>query len=274
MKTPLHWMKLGCLSVNKIIYHTESNLVHFYPLGDFHIGSSHYKEQELKDWVDVIKNDPHAIAVIHGDIINNAIKTSVSDIYDEQLNPEQSIDRAVEIVEPIKDKIIGLTSGNHEDRTYKLTGIDVMKNFAYRLGLADNYDPISNLIFLQWGDTNRKKGKPSPITTTVYMTHGSGGGRTIGAKANQVARLANMIDADIYIHGHTHSPIVLKENYIQVDKQNKGWKEKSRLFINTNSTEGFGNYGERFKLTPTNRDFIKVELKQTSVKKHTIRATL
>ena len=261
--------------MNKIVHDIDKKLVHLYPLGDFHIGSSHYKESELIDWVEVIKNDKHAVAVIHGDIINNAIKTSVSDIYDEQLNPEQSIDRAVEIIEPIKDKIIGITSGNHEDRTYKITGIDVMKNFAYRLGLADKYHPISNLIFLQWGDNNKGgKGKRTPIVSTIYMTHGSGGGRTIGAKANQVARLANMIDADIYVHGHTHSPIVMKENYISVDKSNKGIKEKQRLFINTNSTEGFGNYGERYKLTPTNRDFIKVELKQINTKRHTIKATL
>ena len=262
--------------MNKIVHDIDSKIVNFYPLGDFHIGSSHYKEQELKEWVEVIKNDEHALAVIHGDIINNAIKTSVSDIYDEQLNPEQSIDRAVEIIEPIKDKIIGITSGNHEDRTYKITGIDVMKNFAYRLGLADRYDPISNLIFLQWGN-NRKQGlngKRTPLVHTIYMTHGSGGGRTIGAKANQVARLANMIEADVYVHGHTHSPMVLKENYIQVNKSNKSWVEKPRLFINTNSTEGFGNYGERYKMTPTNRDFIKVEFRQHNTRKHTIKATL
>ena len=262
-------------TLNKIVYTTPNKLVNLYPLGDFHIGSSHYKESELKEWVEKIRQDPNAVVVIHGDIINNAIKPSVSDIYDEQLNPEQSIDKAVSIIEPIKDKVIGITSGNHEDRTYKITGIDVMKNFAYRLGKQDYYSPISNLIFLNWGDTNRNAGrKPSPNCTTIYMTHGSGGGRTVGAKANQVARLANMIEADIYIHGHTHSPIIFKENYIKVDKANKGTKEVSRLFVNTNSTEGFGNYGERFKLSPTNRDFIVVELNQINNRRHTIKAYL
>ena len=260
--------------MNRIIHTVDHKLVNLYPLGDFHIGSSHYKDTELKEWVEHIKADPYALVVIHGDIINNAIKTSVSDIYEEKLNPEQSIDKAVSIVEPIKDKIIGITSGNHEDRTYKITGIDVMKNFAYRLGKQDYYSPISNLIFLNWGDTNKRGGKLSPICTTIYMTHGSGGGRTIGAKANQVARLANMIDADIYIHGHTHSPIIFKENYIKIDKMNKGYKEVPRLFVNTNSTEGFGNYGERFKLSPTNRDFVVVELKQINTKRHTIKAYL
>jgi predicted phosphodiesterase len=261
--------------MNRIIHTVDHKLVNLYPLGDFHIGSSHYKDNELKEWVEKIKEDPYALVVIHGDIINNAIKTSVSDIYDEQLNPEQSIDKAVAIIEPIKDKIIGITSGNHEDRTYKITGIDVMKNFAYRLGKQDYYSPISNLIFLSWGDTNRKSGKAkSHICTTIYMTHGLGGGRTIGAKANQVARLANMIDADIYIHGHTHSPIIFKENYIKINKLNKGYTEVQRLFVNTNSTEGFGNYGERFKLSPTNRDFVVVELKQINMKRHTVKAFL
>jgi len=261
--------------MNKINYTTPSKIVNLYPLGDFHIGSSHYKESELVSIVEEIQADPNAVVVIHGDIINNAIKTSVSDIYDEKLNPEESIDRAVKLMSPIKEKIIGITSGNHEDRTYKLTGIDVMKNFAYRLGKEDVYSPISNLIFLNFGDNNKNGGKrPAPITISIYMTHGSGGGRTIGAKANQVARLANMIDADIYIHGHTHSPIIFKENYIKINKLNKGYTEVQRLFVNTNSTEGFGNYGERFKLSPTNRDFVVVELKQINMKRHTVKAFL
>jgi predicted phosphodiesterase len=261
--------------MNKITHDIDSKIVNLYPLGDFHIGSSHFKDNELKEWVNVIAKDKNALVVIHGDIINNAIKTSVSDIYDEVLNPEQAIDKAVELMTPIKDKIIGITSGNHEDRTYKITGIDVMKNFAYRLGKQDVYSPISNLIFLSWGDTQKKGiGRRTPNVTSIYMTHGSGGGRTVGAKANQVARLANMIDADIYIHGHTHSPIIFKENYIKVDKMNKGYKEVPRLFVNTNSTEGFGNYGERFKMNPTNRDFIVVELKQTTKDRHTIKAFL
>ena len=232
--------------------------VNLYPIGDSHAGSAHFLKKELQKHIDVIKNDNHAQVILNGDLINNAIKTSVSDIYEEKLNPEEAIDMLVDLFNPIKHKIIGVVNGNHENRTSKITGINILKNMCYRLGIMDYYHPIANIIFLSFGENRGRENVRN--TFSIYHTHGSGGGRTVGSKTNNVHRLAQVIHADVYIHSHTHTPLTFKEDYIVANCSNKGVKQVSRLFINTNAYEGFGGYGEIMKLPPSNHDPVKVVL--------------
>jgi len=242
----------------KVDLGSEINNVNLYPLGDVHAGSAHYMKKEFNRMVDIIRGDSNAVVILNGDLFNNAIKTSVSDIYDEKLTPQDTLDYLVDVLTPIKDKIIGITTGNHEIRTYKLTGIDISRALADRLGLRHLYHPISNLIFLSFGMNRGRENVRN--TFSIYHTHGTGGGRTVGAKANGVHRLAAVVHADVYVHSHTHTPIIFKENYILSNCSNKGYKEVQRLFVNTNAYEGFGGYGEAMKLPPSNRQPVKVTL--------------
>ena len=41
----------------------------------------------IKERIEYVKNTESAYAVLNGDLMNNALKTSVSDIYSEQLSP-------------------------------------------------------------------------------------------------------------------------------------------------------------------------------------------
>ncbi len=237
---------------------SECDSVILYPIGDIHMGSNHHVSKEFAALIDEINNTPNAVVILNGDLVNNTIKTSIGDIYEEKLTPEQSIDELVRVLTPIKDKIIGVTTGNHEVRTQKLTGIDILKNLCYRLDCMDKYNSISNVIFLSFG---KHRGRDTVRNTfSIYHTHGTGGGRTVGAKSNGVHRLSQVIQADIYIHSHTHTPLIFKENYIMSNCGNKGIKEVSRMFINTNAYEGFGGYGEAMKLPPSNREWIKIKL--------------
>jgi len=246
------------MNVIKIDLGKDYQYVNLYPVGDAHAGSGHFDKKGFEEHINMIKNDDNAVCILNGDLINNAIKTSVSDIYDENMMPEEACDYLVNILSPIKEKIIGINTGNHENRTYKLTGIDIMKNVAYRLNISDYYSAISNVIFLSFGKSRGRENVRN--TFSIYHTHGHGGGRTVGGKANALRRMSEVVHADIYIHSHTHSPIIFKENYILTNNSNKGIKEVARLFVNTNAYEGFGGYGETMKLPPSNREPIVVTL--------------
>lgn len=233
--------------------------IELYTMGDFHIGSAHFLEEKLQKDIDTIKNNPNALVILNGDLINNATRYSVSDIYEEHLNPEQALDLLTDYLEPVKDKIIGIVSGNHEDRTYKQTGLRPLKNLCYRLNLLDKFDPISNTIFLSFGKSRERNNVKN--TYVIYQTHGRGGGSTVGGKVNRVHKLSNIyVNCDVYIHSHTHLPAVFKDSYMLVDTRNKGVSQQDRLFVNTNAYEGFGGYGERMNLPPSNHDMPKVIL--------------
>ena len=243
---------MKCININLPRCQSE---VYITVVSDWHLGDKHCKLDEIRDTIEQIKTRDDMYVLINGDIINNAIKSSVSDIYSEKMNPMEQIELAYELLEPIKDKILGITSGNHENRSYKESGVDLMSFLATKLGLIDRYDPIGICLFLRVGEMKKPStGKPDQkrqVCYKIYMTHGSGGGRTEGAKINSLIRLQSVIDADIYIHSHTHQSAILPSSRLMMDARNNSIKEEEVMFINTSSSLSYGGYGERFNFKPT-----------------------
>lgn len=204
--------------------------VELHVIADTHIGDPLCDMKLLKERIQHIKDTPNALAILNGDIMNWASKTSVSDVYGEQLTPMQQIQTYSELFEPIKDKIIALSQGNHEHRAYKSEGIDLTYVVAKQLGLVDKCTNTSALIFLRFGKAhNREK----PQLYTINMIHGSGGGRKEGAKAIRLADMAAIVDADIYVHSHTHLPMIMKQAFYRVNYGNNSARLVDKLFINT-----------------------------------------
>ena len=46
----------------------ELDYLNIYPLGDVHIGSKECDMELLKEWVEMVKNDPNGAVVIIGDM--------------------------------------------------------------------------------------------------------------------------------------------------------------------------------------------------------------
>lgn len=227
------------------------------PIADAHIGDSLCDMELLKREIDYVRTNPNAYAVLNGDLLNNAIKSSVSDIYSERLSPMQQLELAISLLTPIKDKILCVTSGNHEDRSYKTDGIDLTKLLCREMGLEDRYSNASCLLFIRFGELRRAEtngsGNNRKVCYTVYVTHGSGGGSKTGSKANKASDLAGIIDSDIYITSHFHTPIAFKEAYHRTDVRNSTVALVDKLFVVTSSFLNYGGYGEKFNFKPTSK---------------------
>ena len=139
-----------------------------YPLGDVHIGSKECDVKLLKAWVDMVKNDPNGAVVIVGDMMNMGLRNSKSNVYEECLSPMEQKEVCYEILLPIKDKIIGGCSGNHEYRAVKEVGMNPLYDVFCRLGIENRYR--ENICFVKL--TVGKQGK-NPNTYGVVLTHGS-----------------------------------------------------------------------------------------------------
>ena len=126
------------------------------------------------------------------------------------------LEQAVKLFGPIKDKILAVTAGNHEARILRTDGIDTTQLICTQLGIGDRYSPESALIFVQFGKQNSHR-RYWPMLYTIYCVHGSGGGRKEGGKINRLVDLSSIIDADIYLHSHTHLPAIVRNSYFRVD---------------------------------------------------------
>ena len=229
--------------------------IEIHTLADLHIGDKFADKEGIKERIQYIKDTPSAYCILNGDLMNNATKTSVSDSYAEELTPMEQVEMCVEMFEPIKDKIICMTSGNHEKRTYNKEGIDISKLVAMQLKIADRYSPTACIVFLRFGMANKKHGRDGcQMCYTIYCNHGSGGGRKEGAKAIRLADMASVIDADIYIHSHTHLPMVMKQGFYRVSLSTSSVAKVDKLFVNTSAMLNYGGYGEAFEFKPSSME--------------------
>lgn len=234
-------------------------------LSDLHIGDAHSDIHAISSRLEAIKADPRALVILNGDIMNTATKNSVSDIYSETMKPMEAIDCAVRMFTPIADKIIGADTGNHEARVYKQDGIDVMRMVCRELGVEQVYSPNGVLIFLRFGSKPKKElagGKKfGSWTYSIYATHGTGCGRKEGGKAVRLADLAAIVDADIYIHSHTHLPMVMKQGFFRTDIQNQKVRCVDKLFVNDASSTTYGGYGQTFCFKPSSQSSPVIHLR-------------
>lgn len=246
---------------------TELKSVEIVPFFDLHIGSNKCDLQKLQADINYVKETENAYCILGGDLINNSIIGSVAqaDLYDNSMSPMEQIKLAIQYFEPIKDKILCITSGNHERRSYKSDGIDLVSFFAVALGLESKYDYVGCVCFVRFGwqinnaEARRLRGTKNPphstpVVYSIYVTHGDGiNGRTLGAKANGLERRGELIDADIVLTGHTHQPLAIPRTFLRIDYHGKRVIEHEQLMVSAGSYLTYEAYAELYGMKPTSR---------------------
>jgi predicted phosphodiesterase len=260
------------MKVIKIDLPNELQQLELHIFADEHIGDEHSDMKRLLERIEYVKNTENAYCILNGDIIDNATKTSIGDTYTQEFNPMEQLQKATELFSPIKDKVLCITHGNHENRTYKKEGINLSRLIANQLGLADRYSPTSVVLFIRFGkeasghkETNGS-GKVRKLCYTIYSLHGSGGGRKEGAKAIRLADMASIIDTDIYIHSHTHLPIIMRQAFHRIDPRNSTVALVDKLFVNTAANLNYGGYGEAGEFKPSSKETPVIYLSGTKKK--------
>lgn len=236
---------------------TEWATANVYILADLHIGDPNCDLGEVHDRIKRIQDDPCGLCVLNGDLLNTATRGGISDVYGDTLSPMQQITEMIGLLRPIADKVVSATTGNHESRVYHDDGVDTMRLVCRELGIEERYCPEGVLAFLRFGLTNKhqsggakwdKNGNeyernPRKLFT-IYSTHGSGGGRKEGGKAIRLAELADIVDADIYLMSHVHTPMILRERYFRTDVVHSMAKPVDRLFVCTGASLDYGGYAQ------------------------------
>jgi len=220
-------------------------------LGDVHLGSKECDEKLFKDKVKWIEKQDDLGVILIGDLINAGLRASIgAGTYDDDYNPQEQYEKVLDILYPIKSKILFSLQGNHEARIYDVASFDVTKMLSRELGVTYAKDGIGIL-----------KQKVNGNNYIVAATHGSTGSATVMGKMNGCLKLSNYIDADIYCYGHTHALAHTVELYRRVNLKNKMIDEKERHFILTGNFLNFdSSYGERKGYSPMKKGMPTVHL--------------
>ena len=225
---------------------------------DVHLGDKECDMKLLHERIKAVQEDDNCYCILNGDLIDNATKSSIGDIYSNTMTPMEQMKACMGLFEPVKDKIISVAGGNHEARTYRLEGIDLTLFLVNEFKIEPRWLNVGGVVFVKVGEYDTRhhatKGKnPNQIMYSIYHTHGRGGGRKAGAKAIRMEDMAAIVDTDIYIHSHTHLPMVFKKNYYRVNNVNKSIQEVEKLFVNTGAYLNYGGYGQVHEYTPSSR---------------------
>ena len=92
-----------------------------YAIGDIHLGSKQCDEKAFKRDVKRATKDPNALVILMGDMIDSIVATDTKRYRADTIkNPvddiiDRDIDDLLEILKPLKNKLIGVITGNHED---------------------------------------------------------------------------------------------------------------------------------------------------------------
>lgn len=226
--------------------------IEIHPMSDLHIGDANCDYKSILAKIEYIKNTPNAYCILDGDLMDTAIASSIGDTYGAAIQPMEQLKHCVKLFEPIKDKILAVLPGNHEHRIYKTDGLDITELMCCQLGIAKRYSPTTALLFVRFGKQSGKHHN-RPQLYTIYVTHGSGGGRKEGGKVNRLADLASIVDADIYITGHTHLPLVFKESFYRTSGANSSVALVEKLFVNTAASLDYGGYGDAQGFKPSSK---------------------
>lgn len=222
-------------------------------LGDLHIGDELCDLDLIKETLDYVKKNKDCYVILNGDLINNALKTSKSDSYKEQMTIEEEQDLLIDLLEPIKDRILVMATGNHEKRTEILAGINPLKAVAYALNLRNKLIEDSYVLTIEFGVAHGMKNLTNKYV--VYGIHGgTGGGRRAGATANALQEMAlKLPNADLYVHSHTHMSINYNDMIFVYDYKTKKIKEHKRMYYNANAFLKYGGYAEQKEYKPVDR---------------------
>lgn len=234
----------------------ELDYIKIYPIADVHLGAAECMEKEFMSFLDVLKDDPHAFAVLCGDLLNNGVKSSVTNVYKETRMPAAAKRLMAELLKPISSKILAAVSGNHERRSSKEVDDDPTYDIMAKLDIEHLYRPNMAFIKIQMGEKRRKSGSETRgenrPTYQIVLTHGASGGALTGSGINKNERFGYAIDnMDVLISAHTHRPAATKPSKIVIDPHNNMVKLRPFYVVTATSWLRPGGYTLQKMLTPT-----------------------
>lgn len=227
--------------------------INIYPIADVHFGSILHNERAWNDFCKTVMKEENNYFILNGDLINNNTRSSVGSSFEDNIRPRDQKRMMCDMLYPIKDRILCMVSGNHENRSMKDADDDPTYDIACKLDIEDVYRQDAAFLRLYVGE--RKHGKRNPHVLATYnfaVTHGSGGGMYTGASVNRNERFGSYIDGiDCLVVGHSHKPVLSRPGKLKMDSQSAQVKVESFLVISCVSWQNYGGYALRKMLQPS-----------------------
>lgn len=227
-----------------IIFKTKRELpyVDIYFIHDVHFGSELFDNKKWEGIKNKILQDDKAFVCFVGDLMENALPNSKSDMFSQKHSPAEQKEWAIEQLKAFKDKTIAVVPGNHEyNRTTKNCGLYPLYDCCLIAGIGDKYR--DTIAFIDIGVGISKKATKKQVHYFGQIQHKS--------KDIKAVHSSDYTDGiDFFASGHDHEAKDKPRAKLVFDKHNKVIFKRNIECINCGSFCFYGGYGSKGAYRP------------------------
>ena len=223
-----------------------------YFLHDIHFGSELFNEQKWKALKKKIQENNCSYVCWIGDVMENAIPNSKSDIFTQKYSPAEQKEWATQELFDLRKQTISVVSGNHEhNRTTKTSGLYPLYDVCMLVGIDDKYRDTT--AYLDIGIGTRRDAKLKQVHYFGQTQHVSRENKNYGT--------SDFTDGiDFFAFGHDHSPLDRPRAKMVFDHHNKVIYKRNIENINCGSYCVFGGYGSKNAYRPQSDKIYKLRI--------------
>ncbi|MEM3579278.1 MAG: metallophosphoesterase [Candidatus Bathyarchaeia archaeon] len=248
--------KTGGLTKINIKLSTGNDRIRLFPISDIHIGApeGQCEWSKIKQNVNYINTHEDHYILVLGDCLDWAPKMAKllwrggPNIYLQSLPPMKQIEKFKQLfAESIKkEKVLAVSSGNHENWVMDVMGADVMQLICENI----------NVPYINMGGCEMNIDLDKTRSYRLYVAHGPGGNpRTPSSALTALFNFAENVYADVYICGHTHQIGSWKFGRMFNNR-----KFKSYLVYSGHYLDWLGSYAQLFAKRPVPSGTPKITL--------------
>ena len=220
----------------------EIDYADIYFLHDVHFGSALFDERKWKHLKKKIKDNERAYVCWIGDLMENAIPGSKSDMFSQTHSPAQQKEWAAQELFDLSNKTLAVVSGNHcYNRTTKASGMFPMYDICMLAGVDEKYR--NTIAFLDVGVGKSVKDGKKQIHYFGQLQH--------NAKDLKAIHSSDYTDGiDFFASGHDHEPKDKPRAKLVFDHHNKSIYKRNIECLNCGSFCKYGGYGSQNAYRP------------------------
>lgn len=213
-----------------------------YFIHDLHYGSELFDERKWKEFKKRIQADDKALICWIGDLLENAIPNSKSDMFSQKHPPAVQKEWVTEQLKDLAEKTIAVVAGNHcDNRTTKVSGLFPLYDCCLIAGIGDKYRQTIAFVDIGLGRFHGREGKKTHYFGQIQHK----------AKDIKTVHSSDYTDGiDWFANGHDHSPVDKPRAKLVFDKHNKVIYKRNVECLNCGSFCTFGGYGARNAYRP------------------------
>jgi predicted MPP superfamily phosphohydrolase len=209
--------------------------INLYAFTDVHIGAKGHDADKFKKAIAKLKKDPQGYCFFNGDTLEFIPPNYGIPEGGQNKSTDEQIEEFVELLKSLGKKVLFFRSGNHEERAWRLGGVEIAKHISRETGIPH--------VGVGMAETHIFVGKRK---FRIVTTHGEGGG---SRKVLQNMQLT-FGGADLYFSGHTHE-MYYNEGNLNIDTSTGTEVFRKQIEMVGGSFLGWADYARSKNMRPT-----------------------